>query len=275
MATPTSTEVVSFAVFKSDLADPVAAGGNVRYTIRVQNTGLTPLTDLLVTDTLPAGTLYVSSNPTGSAIGDQVVWSAGALPAGGSLIFGLELSTQPTLFGEIVNVVMASSGGVNSGASETTLITMAGMPTPEHTATPTGTPSPTPTLPAAPGGINVLVWIDLDRNGLRDPFEPPLQGAQIDLFALGPQSAAPFRWHVSPLASCVTGQNGMCSFESLPPGIYRVVETSPPGRPSTTSDDVRVEVRPGQTVQATFGDAGYGVHLPVIRGAPGQTALPW
>jgi len=202
------------------------------------------------------------------------VWTLGTLRAGSSVALQLEVGTLPTMQGEIVNTANATSGTASAGDSETTTIVTAGMPTPETT------PTPTPTLPLVRGRIQVRVWTDLDRDGQNDAFEPPLGGALLELFNAETAESAERNGAGSvagaaPLASCVTGATGACTFENLAPGLYRVVETNPAGRPSTTADEVLVEVLAGQTSQAAFGDAGYWLHLPLLLRSANPAMLPW
>src|SRR5438128_2704111 len=50
---------------KSDSPDPVIAGNNLTYTLSVSNAGPSNAASLSVTDTLPAGTSFVSASGTG------------------------------------------------------------------------------------------------------------------------------------------------------------------------------------------------------------------
>jgi uncharacterized repeat protein (TIGR01451 family) len=52
----------NLAVFKTDSPDPVTAGNPLTYTILVQNNGPSNATNVIVTDTLPAGVTFVSTS---------------------------------------------------------------------------------------------------------------------------------------------------------------------------------------------------------------------
>ena len=116
------------------------------------------------------------------------------------------------------------------------------------------------------GSLSVFAWVDLDRDGKRDGNEPPLVGAQIEVFLPEPTYFAWLRRSVlaEPIASCTTDGTGFCSFE-LGVGGYTVVETNPRGFTSTTSDSLAIEVREGEVTEVFFGDAAdYSLYLPII-----------
>ncbi|WP_158553906.1 COG1361 S-layer family protein [Micromonospora deserti] len=82
------------SVTKSDSPDPVVAGEEITYTITVSNAGPSTAQNVTVTDTLPAGTTYVSGvDGNGATVctlvqTDQVVCALGALnPGQGRSVF--------------------------------------------------------------------------------------------------------------------------------------------------------------------------------------------
>src|SRR5262245_21182683 len=69
----------------SDSPDPVTAGENLTYTIRVDNPGSLPATDVAVTDTLPSGVDFVSATGgTCQRAGAKVTCDLGQVDAGSS-----------------------------------------------------------------------------------------------------------------------------------------------------------------------------------------------
>jgi uncharacterized repeat protein (TIGR01451 family) len=72
------------SVTKSDSADPAVAGEELTYTLQVNNAGPNPATDIVLTDTLPAGVSYVSDNRSCGHIGGVVTCDLGELLASGS-----------------------------------------------------------------------------------------------------------------------------------------------------------------------------------------------
>ena len=66
--------LVDIVVNQSDSPDPIAAGGILTYTIAVANNGPDDATGVVLTDTIPAGTTFVSSTTTkGSCTGNPAI----------------------------------------------------------------------------------------------------------------------------------------------------------------------------------------------------------
>ena len=66
-------------VTKTDRPDPVTAGGTVTYTVTVTNRGPERATNVQLQDTLPPGTVFVSSNSTRGNCGQPAAGTGGAL----------------------------------------------------------------------------------------------------------------------------------------------------------------------------------------------------
>jgi uncharacterized repeat protein (TIGR01451 family) len=60
----------------------VASGANLTYTLTYANTGAVEATNVLVRDTLPAGTTFVSASNGGTLNNGVVTWNIGTVPAG-------------------------------------------------------------------------------------------------------------------------------------------------------------------------------------------------
>jgi len=82
--TTTVTSAPILGISKTDAPDPVAAGNNVTYTLSYSNTGNENATGVVITDTVPANTAFVSATGGGSFAGGVVTWNIGALNAGSS-----------------------------------------------------------------------------------------------------------------------------------------------------------------------------------------------
>ena len=119
--TATTDVVVSTAdlsVTKVDTPDPVDPGTNLTYTITVTNAGPDAAASAELSDTLPAGTTFVSlSAPAGWSCttpavgsGGNVFCSIGSLPVG-SAVFTLVVQVAPSVLPgtEITNLASASS----------------------------------------------------------------------------------------------------------------------------------------------------------------------
>jgi uncharacterized repeat protein (TIGR01451 family) len=88
---------------------PVAAGEVITYTLRYSNPGATDLTGVVVRNTVPRDTSFVSATAGGLISGGVVTWDVGALSAGssGSAEMTVRVSTSRPETGIIVNGVSA------------------------------------------------------------------------------------------------------------------------------------------------------------------------
>ncbi|MBC7318661.1 DUF11 domain-containing protein, partial [Candidatus Bipolaricaulota bacterium] len=79
-----SVEILPGAVqiYKEPAVIEARVGDTVTWTITVENTGLGPIHNVVVTDTLGSGLSYVSSTPSGAPVGQAVTWALGTLEAG-------------------------------------------------------------------------------------------------------------------------------------------------------------------------------------------------
>src|SRR5206468_2190262 len=82
-ATTTVMSPPVLTVVSADAPDPVAAGANLTYTLSYTNTGNANATAILLTNTIPANTAFVSAG-SGTLSGSVVTWSIGSLAAGAS-----------------------------------------------------------------------------------------------------------------------------------------------------------------------------------------------
>ncbi|MDY6951909.1 MAG: hypothetical protein SWE60_10370, partial [Thermodesulfobacteriota bacterium] len=83
-------------VSKVDNPDPVTAGGEITYTITVQNTGGSTAHNVVLTDIYPPETTYVSGGDAHNASTRTVTWNAFDLAAGGTGNFTLVVEVIPT-----------------------------------------------------------------------------------------------------------------------------------------------------------------------------------
>src|SRR3989449_63578 len=82
--TTTVSTLPVLSISKSDAPDPVNAGSNITYTLSYSNTGTAAASGVVVTDTVPANTSFVSATGGGTLAAGVVTWNIGALNAGGS-----------------------------------------------------------------------------------------------------------------------------------------------------------------------------------------------
>ncbi len=86
------------SIAKSASAGSVEAGLPLVYTITVTNDGGGPATGVVVTDTLPANTLFAWASHSGGLIGSNVLWSGLTVPAHSSLSvsYGVTVTCVPS-----------------------------------------------------------------------------------------------------------------------------------------------------------------------------------
>ena len=90
--------------------DPATAGTNITYTLMVTNNGPSNATGVVLTDTLPANTGFVSS-PDGCVEGPvgTVTCNVGALAAGASTTRDIVVLVNADVLGTITNNVVVSA----------------------------------------------------------------------------------------------------------------------------------------------------------------------
>ncbi len=123
---PVTTQVSPLVNLSLDVhpsATAVLIGFDVTYTFTVQNNGPSTATNVTVTDTLPAGSLFAGTSfPTPPPIVDGVAtFSLGSIPIGGSQTF--QLSVRPTTLGTAHNVASIASTETNSNAENSSVTT--------------------------------------------------------------------------------------------------------------------------------------------------------
>lgn len=145
------------SVVKSDSPDPVTAGNKLTYTITASNAGPSTAQGVVLTDTLPAGTTFVSGvDGNGNTVctlvqSDQVVCALGSLDPGQSKAVFLTVLVAPSVpTGTVLtNSVTVSSttpdpnGGNNTATQQTTMQTSAELWLDKTGALRSGNPAPT------------------------------------------------------------------------------------------------------------------------------------
>ena len=134
ITTASSTEL-DVSLSKTDSSDPVAAGAELTYVLKVTNetTGASVATGLFVTDTLPGGVTFKSSTPSQGTVDPvmeaNVVWNVGILSSGQSETLEIQVTVDPaTLDGTILtnNAVIEGDqldpNPANNTVAETTMV---------------------------------------------------------------------------------------------------------------------------------------------------------
>jgi uncharacterized repeat protein (TIGR01451 family) len=129
-------EAADLSVTKSDTPDPAVAGAEIDYTITVNNSGPGEAGNVVMSDTLPAGVSFVSSNPGSpdcTAAGSAVICDLGDMAGGATRNVSITVLVDADLVfnngGPVTvtnDVVVASPtpdpDTSNNGAAEDTLV---------------------------------------------------------------------------------------------------------------------------------------------------------
>jgi uncharacterized repeat protein (TIGR01451 family) len=124
--TAVNTEA-DLSVTKSDSPDPVDAGQNLTYTIMVSNAGPSDAQNVVVTDTLPAGVTFVSTNGCQNDPNGIPACTFGTITAGGSNQYTVTVTVDSSTTGTLTNNVSVSSDtndpntGNNDDSEDTTV----------------------------------------------------------------------------------------------------------------------------------------------------------
>jgi uncharacterized repeat protein (TIGR01451 family) len=190
----------------SDAPDPVAAGGNITYTIVGGNTGTGSATGVVVTDTLPANTTFVSATGGGTLSGSVVTWNVGTLATGASGTLQLVVRVASPL----ASGTMITNGACSIDSTQTSALTAAATTT-------TVTSSPTLTLTAtdAPdpvnAGANVTYTLaygntgNMNASGVVLTDSVPVNATFVSATGGGTQTGGVVTWSIGALNSGASG----------------------------------------------------------------------
>ncbi len=121
------------SITKTDSADPVNAGDSLTYTVTVDNAGPDTATNVVVTDTLPAGVTLVSTSGCTEDPNGVPMCSLGDIAAGGSASYTIMVSVDAATVGTITNMASVASDtddpdtGNNMVSEDTTVIAIADL----------------------------------------------------------------------------------------------------------------------------------------------------
>jgi len=208
-ATPRAELTVAKSV-NDTLSQP---GGTLVYSVTVTNSGPSAASNVVATDTLPAGVTFVSgTDPNGATFtstvgnvnvsGQTITVNGGTLDANESFSFSITATVNAGVTAPQVNNVSVT------------------------TDTPEGDPnnnsaSATTTIDPRTSSIQGAVFVDLNNDGIQDPGEA-IPNVQIQL-----SGTNVFGQQVS--ANTTTDANGNYVFDNLAAGTYTVTQIQPPG----------------------------------------------
>lgn len=144
-------QIPGLSVTKTASPDPVSPGANLTYTITYRNSGSTPVSNVVVKETVPADTTFVSvSNTTACSQASGVVTcNFGTLNPGDLASVQVVVAVSPTATGTINNGNYTIEGtGLPPTLGPLVQTTVGGAPPPTPTVTQTvpGPPAVVPTL---------------------------------------------------------------------------------------------------------------------------------
>jgi len=202
----TLTPRVDLSITKTNNVTTVTAGGQVTYTIVVQNAGPSNAVGALVTDAFPAALTNITftSVATGGATGNNLSGTGNIsntvnLPVGSRITYTVQATVSPTATGTLVNTASVAA------ATGTTDV---------NTANNSATDSDPIQVP--PASVAGFVYVDVNNSGARDNQDAPLSGVTLRLTATGVDRTT------------TTDATGAYRFEDLTPGTYTLVQTPPP-----------------------------------------------
>src|SRR5260221_2384999 len=114
-------------ISKADGPDPVNAGSNITYTISYSKTGNANATGVVIADTIPVNTSFVSATGGGTLAAGVVTWNIGALAAGASTSVTLVVHvTSPLANGTVIHnssySIDSNETGATAGVDDTTTV---------------------------------------------------------------------------------------------------------------------------------------------------------
>ena len=132
----------------------VTAGGDIVWSIAVTNTGELDLTDVTVTDVLPAGASFVSASDGGVLMNGVVEWTIPEIPVSGSMVVTVTTRTDPSMTGALENCATASIVPPLPPTLAAALLSAVETSCSTTTMTPPVPLPPAPPNPPAPSGLS-------------------------------------------------------------------------------------------------------------------------
>ena len=158
--TTTVTSAPILTISKTDAPDPVAAGANIAYTLSFSNTGNANATGVVVTDTVPANTGFVSASGGGTLAAGVVTWNVGILAAGATMTRTLTVQVASPL----ANGTVITNAAYNVDSNETAPVAGAAITT-TVTSSPVLAISKTDAPDPVPAGNNITYTISYSNSG--------------------------------------------------------------------------------------------------------------
>ena len=129
------TPAADLSISKIASPNPTEAGQTLTYSVTVSNAGPFDATNVVVTDTLPAGTTFISTSGCAEDPNGIPTCTVGTIVAGGSAQYTITTTVDPGATGTLTNTISVTSDiadpnpGNNSASEETTIQESAAIPT--------------------------------------------------------------------------------------------------------------------------------------------------
>lgn len=117
---PVETDTINLKVEKSANPDSIAPGGQINYTLTVTNTGSVDAEGVVLTDSIPRGTTFVSADDDIQPAGNVLTWNLGTVTPNTPVTKHFVVSVDPQTRGTITNTAIVTSDGEDIPSNETT-----------------------------------------------------------------------------------------------------------------------------------------------------------
>jgi len=244
--TPVAPTAPLLSLSATDAPDPVSAGSNITYTFGYSNTGNASATSVILTDTLPASTTFVSATGGGTLSAGTVTWSAGTLAAGASGSVQMVVRVNSPL----ANGTIITNGTYNIDSAQTTPVSGAAVTT-TVTSAPVLTISKTDAPDPVNAGGNITYTIgysntgNMNASGVVITDALPANTSFVSATGGGTHTAGTVTWSIGPLNAGASGSVQMVARVNSPlangstitNASYAIdsVETSPVGGGAVTT----------------------------------------
>lgn len=198
---------------------PTHVGDLVTFTVTTRNDGPNDTAGVAITDQLPPGLTFVSSNPSVGTYDPLTgVWTVGDLDNGASET--------------LVIIARVMSPGALSTTAELTAATVPDIDSTPNNDVPAEDDQASAGVNTTGATLGDTVWFDVDNNFSRSAGEPGLGGVTVNAVWTNPDGGANVTY------STTTDTNGVWSLTGLPSGNYTVSVD-----PSTLPNRITVATR--------------------------------
>jgi len=204
--TTTVSSAPVLTIGKTDAPDPVAAGANITYTLSYSNTGNANATGVVISDTVPANTSFVSATGGGTLAAGVVTWNIGNVAAGASASVQLVVAvTSPLANGTVITNatygIDSNETGPTAGAAITTTVSSA----PVLTISKTDAPDPAVAGTSITYTLSYANTGNANATGVVISDTVPANTSFVSATGGGTLAAGVVTWNIGALAAGASG----------------------------------------------------------------------